>query len=49
MLFISQNSPEGGKLEQSYLNFQRAHPRWEGTGAAGRAFIEKLSTYRAVR
>lgn len=37
--------PAEGKLEQSYLNFRLANPRWEGD-ETGRAMEEKLHFYR---
>lgn len=41
--------PEGGKMEQSYLNFQQAHPQWDGGDRGGRAFAERIHIYRAAR
>jgi hypothetical protein len=37
--------PRDGKLEQSYMNFRHANPRWEGDETA-RAMEERLHLYR---
>jgi len=36
---------ENGKLEQSFINFQRAYPSWAGN-EAGRAMINRIHTFR---
>lgn len=39
------DAPRHGKLEQSYMNFQQAHPRWEGS-TTGKAMMSRLNAFR---
>ena len=45
--------PKGGKMEQSFLNFQKNYPQWGGgagvSGAAGREFLNRINTYKNIR
>jgi hypothetical protein len=48
ILYILLSRPVGGKLEQSYLNFQQVHPQWEGD-RGGQGLAERLQCFKNVK
>lgn len=47
--FVEQaQRPKDGKLEKSYLNFQKVHPNFDG-GAAAKTLYGRLNTFKDVQ